>query len=322
MILGLIEKAEGELSERTLETLTLARTLAKDAGLPLEAVSIGEDVADVADELKAYGVSRVHLVQHEGFSAYAPDAWAASIVQLVESEGPVAVFAPSSERGYEVLARVAARMDMPMVTNCVTIEPGDPCKITRTRWGGSLLEEATYTAKTKLFTAAPFMVTPEEAAFEGELAQNTVTPELSDKDLLVRVARIVQSEREGMSITDAPVVVSGGRGVGSAEGFAVLEELADLLGGVVGGSRVATDSGWRSHAFQVGQTGYRISPDLYIACGISGATQHWVGCVGSQKILSINTDPEAAMVTKADYAIIGDLHEVVPALIAELKKLK
>ncbi len=302
--------------------LTLERTLAKDAGVPLEAIAIGEDVADVANELVAYGVSRVHLLQHEGFKDYAPDAWAASIVQLAESESPIALFAPSSERGYEVLARAAARMDMPMVSNCVEIEPGDPCKITRTRWGGSLLEEATYTAKIKIFTTAPFMVTPEEAPFEGELAQNPVTPTLSDADFLVRVARVAQSEQEGMSITDAPVVVGGGRGVGSAEGFAILEELAELLGGVVGGSRVATDSGWRSHAFQVGQTGYRISPDIYIACGISGATQHWVGCMGSQKILAINTDREAAMVTKADYAIIGDLHEVVPALSAELKKLR
>lgn len=322
MILGLIEQAGGALSERTLEALTLARTLAKNLGTSLEAVSIGEDAAGVTGELLAYGVSRVHLVQHEGFKDYAPDAWAASIVQLIEVESPTAVFAPSSERGYEVLARVAARMDAPMISNCMEIEHCEPYKITRTRWGGSLLEEATYAAKTKLFTAAPFMVTPEEAPFEGELAQNSVTPTLSDKDLLVRVARVVQLEREGMSITDAPVVVGGGRGVGSAEGFAVLEELAELLGGVVGGSRVATDSGWRSHDFQVGQTGYRISPDIYIACGISGATQHWVGCMGSKKIMAINTDREAAMVTKADYAIIGDLHEVVPALSAEIRKLK
>ena len=321
MILGLIEQAQGALSERTLETLTQAHMLAKDLDIPLEAVSIGEDVAAVADELLAYGVSRVHLIQHEGFKVYAPDAWAASIVQLIEAESPAAVFAPSSERGNEVLARVAARLDVAMVSNCVEIEPNEPYKITRTRWGGSLLEEATYTGKLKLFTTAPFMFTPKEAPVEGELALSPFTPTLSEKDFLVRVTKLAQPDREGMSITDAPVVVSGGRGVGSAEGFAILEELAELLGGVVGGSRVATDSGWRSHAFQVGQTGYRISPDLYIACGISGATQHWVGCVGSQKILAINTDPEAAMVTKADYAIIGDLHKVVPALSEAIKKL-
>ena len=322
MILGLIEHDQGALSERTLETLTIARTLAKDLDTPLEAILIGEEVKDLADELSAYGVSRVHLVQHEGLKDYAPDAWAQSIVQLAEAQSPRAVFAPSSERGNEVLARVAARMDLPMVSNCIEIQPaGEAYKITRSRWGGSLLEEANYTGKIKLFTAAPFMVSLEEAPIEGELEQNVVTPTLDDKDFRVRVTGRAQAE-EGVSITDSAVVVGGGRGVGSAEGFDVLEELAELLDGVVGCSRVATDSGWRSHSVQVGQTGSRISPDLYIACGISGATQHWVGCMGSQKILTINTDPEAAMVTKADYAIIGDLHEVLPALSEELRKIK
>ncbi len=321
MILGLIEHAEGALSERTLEMLTLARTLSKDLDTALEAVLIGEAGDDVAGALAAYGVSRAHVVQHEALSEYAPDAWAQSILQLAEAESPAAVFAPSSERGYEVLARVAAEMDLPMVSNCTEIQAGDPCKVTRTRWGGSLLEEANYTAEVKFFTAAPFMVTPEEAPIAGELELNTVTPTLDDKDLRVRVTGLVPAE-EGASITDASVVVSGGRGVGGPEGFGVLEELAELLDGVVGCSRVATDSGWRSHAVQVGQTGARISPDLYIACGISGATQHWVGCMGSQKILTINTDPEAAMVTKADYAIIGDLHEVLPALSEAIRKIK
>ncbi|MBT3712281.1 MAG: electron transfer flavoprotein subunit alpha/FixB family protein [Anaerolineae bacterium] len=321
MILTLIEHAQGALSERTLEMLTLARTLAKNSDTMLEAILIGEAGDDLAGQLAAYGVSRAHLIQHESLSDYAPDAWAQSMVQVAEAESPIAVFAPSSERGNEVLARVAAKMSLPMVSNCVEIEPGDPCKITRTRWGGSLLEEATYTAKMKLFTVAPFMVTPEEAPISGELELNTVTPTLDDKDLRVRVVEKVPAA-EGVSITDASVVVGGGRGVGSPEGFGALEELAELLDGVVGCSRVATDSGWRSHSVQVGQTGARISPDLYIACGISGATQHWVGCMGSEKILTINTDPEAAMVIKADYAIIGDLHEVLPALSAELRKLK
>ena len=320
MILGLIEHDQGALSERTLETLTLARTLAKDLDTPLEAVLVGEEINGLADELSAYGVSRVHLIQHEGLKDYAPDAWAQSIVQLIEVQSPTAIFAPSSERGNEVLARVAAKMDMPMVSNCIEIQIGEPYKITRSRWGGSLLEEANYTAEIKLFTTAPFLIAPEEAPIAGELELNEVTPTLDDRDFRVRVTGRVPAE-EGVSITDAPVVVGGGRGVGSAEGFDVLEELAELLDGVVGCSRVATDSGWRSHSVQVGQTGSRISPDLYIACGISGATQHWVGCMGSQKILTINTDPEAAMVTKADYAIIGDLHKVLPALSEELRKI-
>jgi electron transfer flavoprotein alpha subunit len=156
----------------------------------------------------------------------------------------------------------------------------------------------------------------------AEAAVATFTPEVSERDLAVRVVERVQTATGGVSLADAKVVVSGGRGAGSAEGFAAIEELAALLGGAVGCSRAVTMAGWRPHTDQVGQTGTKISPDLYIPCGISGATQHMAGCRGAKAILAINEDPEAPILASADYAVIGDLHAIVPAIVAELRRAR
>ena len=189
------------------------------------------------------------------------------------------------------------------------------------RWGGSLLEDATLTADVKLVTIAHHAVDAEPAAAPG-----AATPAALDVTLDPSLARSVvkgRVEREaGVTLATAPVVVGGGRGVGSAEGFAPLQELAAELGGVVGCSRAVTNNGWRNHTDQVGQTGTRIAPDVYFACGISGAIQHWVGAMASKNIIAINTDREANMVTKASYAVIGDLHQVVPAITAEIRRRK
>lgn len=320
MILGFIDHDRGKLNEISLEMLTLGRQLARDTGRELAAVLIGEVARPLTTQLAAYGVTTTYLVQHDGLDDYAPEAWAQSVVELIGSASPEAVLAPGTDRGYEVLAHVAARLDLPLAANCTAVIPGNDYQVTRLRWGGSLLEEAALKGTPKLLTVAPHALAAEEGGGGGETAVITITPNLSDKDFRVRVTGRVPSGGEGISLTDARVVVGGGRGVGSPEGFAVLEELATLLGGAVGGSRVATNLGWRPHADQIGQTGTRIAPDLYIACGISGAIQHWVGCKGAKRILAINSDAEAPMVTKADYAVIGDLHEVIPAVIAEIQK--
>ena len=164
------------------------------------------------------------------------------------------------------------------------------------------------------------MINAEKIQSDGALTLSEVSVSISEKELRVRVTDRVQPQ-EGITLTNAPIVIGGGRGVGSADGFAVLEDLAKLVGGAVGCSRAVTNNGWRPHSMQVGQTGARITPDLYIACGISGAIQHWVGCMGSKKILVVNTDPEAPIIAKADYAVIGDLHKVLPAVCEELRKL-
>ena len=188
------------------------------------------------------------------------------------------------------------------------------------RWGGSLLERCTLDAPIKLLTIAHHAF---DAAGESPGAATTDAVRAVELDAVAGAHRSSRERVEraaGVTLATAPVVVGGGRGVGSAEGFAPLEELAELLGGVVGCSRAVTNNGWRNHTDQVGQTGTRIAPDIYFACGISGAIQHWVGAMASKKILAINTDPEANMVTKADYAVIGDLHQVVPAITAEIRR--
>jgi electron transfer flavoprotein alpha subunit len=296
--------------------LTVARGLGD-----VEAVVIGGDGEGVMGELGGWGASTVHHITHDQLTDYAPEAWGKSLAQLAGSLQAEAVFAPGSERGNEVMAHAAAQLGVALAANCTEIAvDGDDYLLTRVRWGGSLLEEAKLSGWVKLLTVAPFVVVA-EATGVTEMVIHLFTPELSDKDFRVRVSSRVVPDSDKVSLTDARVVVSGGRGVGSSEGFESLDELAHLLGGAVGCSRVVTNKGWRPHADQVGQTGARVAPDLYIACGISGAIQHWVGCKGAKKILVINTDPEAPIVAKADYAVIADLHEIIPALSEEVRKL-
>ena len=322
MIIGLIEHDRGKLNKISWEMLTLARRLAQDLDAPLEAVIIGENGRDLAQEAAAYGVAKVHLVQHDRLDDYAPEAWAQSLIQLMEAEEPEAVLAVGTDRGNEVLAHVAAKTDLPLAANCTEIQCGESYLVTRLRWGGSLLEEARLHGQPKLLTVAPYVIAAEKAPIVGEVALNTITPTLSDKDFRVRVASRVESARDKVSLTDARVVVSGGRGVGSVEGFESLEELAALLNGAVGCSRAVTNEGWRPHSDQVGQTGSRVASEVYFACGISGAIQHYVGCKGSKNIIAINTDPEAPILAKAHYAVIGDLHQVVPAISEAIRKAR
>lgn len=271
----------------------------------------------VSLEALAFARSKLVAQSHEVEAVsvvgeYAPEAWARAIAEL---EPEVAV-AGGTDRGHEVMAHVAARLDAPLAANCVDVRvDGDSFLLTRQRWGGSLLEEARLSGTPKLLTVAPHAVAADGVPPEVK----ELTPSLDD-GVRVRVTRREEPEAGTVRLDTARVVVGGGRGVGSAEGFAVLEELAALLGGAVGGSRVVTNLGWRPHADQVGQTGARIAPELYIACGISGAIQHIVGCKAAKRILVVNKDKDAPIVARADYAVIGDLHEILPALVAELRE--
>jgi electron transfer flavoprotein alpha subunit len=319
VILVLAEHDRGALNDLSLQALTLGRRLAESLGEPMEAVVVGAEGKPLSDTLAAYGASKVHVADHEELTDYAPAAWAAAVVELIERTQPSVALAAGSDRGNDVMAHVAARLDLPMAANVTEVTPGETYTLTRTRWGGSLLEEATLAGERKLLTVTPHAVPAKAAEAAGEGAVETFTPSLSEADLLVRVSDRVQRAGDKLSLTDAKVVVGGGRGVGSSEGFAALEELAELLNGAVGCSRVVTSLGWRPHADQVGQTGQRIAPDLYIACGISGAIQHMVGCKSAKTLLVINTDPEAPILSQADYAIIGDVRQIVPALTAALR---
>jgi electron transfer flavoprotein alpha subunit len=323
MILVVIEHTDGTPDRLSAEALTLGRTLAAATKEPLEAVAWGSGARDAAGTTGAAGVTMLHVIDDDRLAEHAPEAIGKALGQLVGSLAPTALIAPSSDRAAEVMAHVAARTDLPLSANCTDVRPVDPWQVTRQRWGGSLIEEARLEGPTRLLTAAPHAFEPAPvAAGAGAGAPTTVkafAPDLSDRDFRVRVTSRVPAEAGKVSLADARVVVAGGRGVGSAEGFAQLDELAALLGGTVGVSRVVTSAGWRPHAQQVGQTGTRVAPDLYIACGISGAIQHLVGMRSAKNVLAINTDRDAPMVTRATWAVIGDLHAVLPAVIAEVK---
>jgi electron transfer flavoprotein alpha subunit len=320
MILVVVEHEAGAPDRLSSEALTVGAALAGATGGPLAVVAWGPDAAGIAGRLATAGVTVLHAIEDSRLTDYAPEAIGKAIAQLVARERPAAVIGPGSERGAEVLAHVAARSGLALAANCTEVRPGSPWQATRQRWGGSLLEEAALEGDTVLLTAAPHAYEPVPMG-EGSAptAVQPFQPDLADRDFRVRITSRVPAEAGRISLADARVVVGGGRGVGSAEGFAELDELAALLGGTVGVSRVVTSAGWRPHAQQVGQTGTRIAPDLYIACGISGAIQHMVGARSAKAILAINTDRDAPMVTHATYAVIGDLHTIVPAIITAVR---
>jgi electron transfer flavoprotein alpha subunit len=340
-VLVLVEHGGGQVEELSLQALALAR----DLGEPT-ALLVGG--ADAAAQLGSHGVATAYVAEDERLAAYAPGAWARCVDELIGRLSPRAVVAAGSNRGNEVLAHVAARRDLPFAANVTAIRgdaratgdgamsgPGaasgpdaaapdtaSSLEVTRVRWGGSLLEEARIHGSLPLFTVAPHTVPAAAVNGAGAPAIETFAPTLEPADLVVQVSEHVDAVTTGVSLAEAKVVVSGGRGVGSADGFGILEELAGVLDAAVGCSRVVTSAGWRPHTDQVGQTGTKVSPDLYIACGISGATQHIAGCKGAKKILAINSDAEAPILASADYAVIGDLTEIVPAITEELRKVK
>ena len=320
-VLAFIETADCEADRISLETLALVRGFAGEIGAPVEALLVGTDAATVGVRLGAHGIGTVHALTDARIAgAFAPAAWGAALAALAIERGAAAVVGSGTERGAEVLAHAAARLGMPLAANVVDVTPGDPWQMTRQRWAGSLLEVATLDAPIRCLTVAPHAVPVDERAGAAPAGVVAFAPAFADADLVVRVTGREAAAAGSISLADAKVVVSGGRGVGSSAAFAIIEELAGLLGAAVGVSRAVTSAGWRPHTEQVGQTGTRVAPDLYIACGISGAIQHIVGCKAAKRILAINTDPESPIMAVADYAVIGDLSTIVPAITAEIAR--
>ena len=320
-VLAYVEHADGAVDEPSLQALTLARAFGGESAL--QAVCACDDQSQAPfTALVGHGVEVLHAAAGEVFGAHAPLAIAEAIVELATRLEASAVVGPGTERGNEVLAHVAALLDLPLAANCTAAAAAEGgAEVTRVRWGGSLLEEARLDAATVLLTVQPHAV-PIETTPAGAPRLESFEPSLSDTARATAVVERVAAATGGISLADAKVVVSAGRGAGSAEGFAVVEELASLLGAAVGCSRAVTMAGWRPHTDQVGQTGTKIAPDLYVACGISGATQHMAGCKGAKRILVVNADRDAPILASADYAVIGDLHEVLPALSAAIREAR
>jgi len=327
-VLCLIETdAGGGGSDASMRAAAVAAGLARSADEDLAAAWFGAaDAVDQAELLRA-GFRSGHAIGSGALSGYAPLAWARALAGLSAArpggfEPVSAIVAAATDHGSEVLAHLGAITGAPLAANCVSAVRAGPgeCRLVRQRWAGSLLEDAVLEAPVALLTVAADAVPPgaADAGLDGDVVVERYEPELADGDLLVQAVESAE-RRTGVSLATARVVVGGGRGVGGPEGFAALEELAGLLGAAVGVSRVVTSQGWRPHKQQVGQTGTKITPELYLACGISGAIQHMAGCQGAKTIVAINTDPGAPIVAKADYALIGDLHQVIPALIEALR---
>jgi electron transfer flavoprotein alpha subunit len=323
VILTLVETdPEGAATEVSLEAVTFARDLsAAGNGVPVDAVVIGAVSEELRAELAAYGVRTVHRVTGDDVAAYSGAGWASAIQTVLQAAGSVVLMAAGTDRGNELMAHVAARSGASMAANVLSFSGLSPFVVTRQVVGGAAMEEMNLHQRPAVFTVAGHAVEakPADVSGGGEVVEHA--PTIAPEDLVARVVSTEQPEAdESGDLTSARVVVGAGRGVGGAEKFDDVLELTELLGAALGVSRVVTSAGWRPHHEQVGQTGSRITPELYIPCGISGAIQHWAGCSSAKTILAINSDAEAPMVTRSTYAVIGDLHEIIPAVNAEIRR--
>ncbi|MFI7128426.1 electron transfer flavoprotein subunit alpha/FixB family protein [Nonomuraea sp. NPDC050153] len=314
-ILVLVEQVEGEVKKVTLELLTLARSL----GTP-SAVWAGPGLtAEAKARLAEYGADKIYVAPSSDIVEYVVAPKAELLAQLVAAKSPAAVLVAATSEGKEVAGRLAVKTDSGVITDAVGL--GEGFVADQSIFGGGVNVQSKVSKGTPIVAVRPNSTAPEASPAAG--AEEEVPVTLSDAAKAARIVERVKQEKGARpELTEAAIVVSGGRGVGSAENFSIIEGLADSLGAAVGASRAATDAGWYPHQFQVGQTGKTVSPQLYIAAGISGAIQHRAGMQTAKTIVAINKDPEAPIFELADYGVVGDLHQVVPQLTEEINKRK
>ncbi|HUW17626.1 MAG TPA: electron transfer flavoprotein subunit alpha/FixB family protein [Actinomycetes bacterium] len=313
-VLVLVEHDDGNVKKVTHELLTLARSLGEPS-----AVVVGPGADAALASLAEYGATTVYAVDGDGVLDHPVTPTVAALEAVLSQAQPGAVLVASGANGKEVAARLAVRTSSGVLTDAVAVREGFVAE--QSVFGGSTVVQSTVTRGTPIITVRPNS-TPAEAAPAGAKRVD-IALSLSDADRGATITERVAQERTGRpDLTEAAIVVSGGRGVGSAENFSVIEALADSLGAAVGASRAATDAGWYPHQFQVGQTGKTVSPQLYIANGISGAIQHRAGMQTSKTIVAVNKDDEAPIFDLVDFGVIGDLHHVLPQLTAEVTKRK
>ncbi|MBA2878480.1 electron transfer flavoprotein subunit alpha/FixB family protein [Anoxybacillus ayderensis] len=318
-VLTLAEVRDGALRNVSFEAIAAAKTIAE--GGEVVSVVVGASVRSLANELIAYGADRVIVVEHEKLAAYTPDGYAQALQAVVEQEKPEGIVFGHTALGKDLSPKLAARWQSGLVSDVVAVEEtGGNIVFTRPIYSGKAFEKKIVTDGFMFVTVRPNNIAPLEK--DESRTGAIVDVQVDIKDLRTIVRDVVRKTAEGVDLSEAKVIVAGGRGVKSAEGFEPLKELANLLGGAVGASRGACDAGYCDYSLQIGQTGKVVTPDLYIACGISGAIQHLAGMSNSKVIVAINKDPEANIFKVADYGIVGDLFEVVPLLIEEFKKLK
>lgn len=322
-VMIIAEQRDGDIRKISYELISEGRRLADAAGQGLAAVLIGSNIKDKAAKLGNYGADKAIVADDPRLEQYTTDAYVSVIAQIVKANDPAVLLIGASAQGKDLAARLSARLGSGMAQDCIQFSMEDGrLNAVRPIYAGKAYAKVTYNDNyPHIATARPNVMTINALDESKEAQVEDAAFTLDDAELKTKIAEAIKDQSGKVDLTEADKIVSGGRGMKGPEGYGILEELADLIGATVGASRSAVDAGWRPHGDQVGQTGKIVSPTLYIAAGISGAIQHLAGMATSKVIVAINKDPEAPIFQKADYGIVDDLFNVVPALKEELKKV-
>lgn len=314
-ILAITEQVDGIFKNISFEVVSTAKKIAGSTGGPLTAAVLGDGVDAIAGQAAEYGADRILVADHDGLKDGLSDAFVQAAAQMVAKTDPAVVVIGATSLGKDIAARLSARLNAPLAMDCVDLRmDGDRVVATRPMYGGKVLADVVLAGVPAIAAIRPRAMEATATEGAGEVEKVTV-------DLKGTTLNLVEKQMETgkIDLTEADVVVTGGRGMGG-EDFTVVETLAGVLGGAVGASRSAVDEGWRPVSDQVGQTGKVVAPNLYIACGVSGAIQHLAGMASSRVVVAVNKDPEAPIFSKCDFGIVGDLFDLVPAITAEIEK--
>ncbi|MFZ0724834.1 MAG: electron transfer flavoprotein subunit alpha/FixB family protein [Desulfobacterales bacterium] len=314
-VLAITEQRDGKFRKVTFEAVSEGRRIADAMGTELAALVMGSGIEAIAGELAKFGADKIIVADDPRLADYLTDTYTTVVAGVIAAADPAVVITGASTQGKDLAARLAARLDAGLAMDCVALAvEGGNIVATRPLYGGKVLAKVALTGKPQIVATRPNAIAIAESAKAGVIEKSSIDPGESQLKLIEKTL-----ETEKIELTEADVIVSGGRGMGGAD-YSQIEALAGVLGGAVGASRSAVDEGWRPHSEQVGQTGKVVSPTLYIACGISGAIQHLAGMSSSKVIVAINKDVEAPIFSKADYGVVGDLFEIVPLITEEVKK--
>lgn len=320
-VLVVAEMREGDLTKTSFEMLGEGKAIAEQVGGTVEAVVLGHQIADKVEPLAHYGATKIYLADDAALANYTAEGYTAVLARLIKEIEPLLVLIGASTQGRDLAPRLAARLVTGLASDCTGFEVQDgELLTTRPIYAGKAIATVQELARPYMATVRPNIFAP----IEPDTSRTATVEEISADtgDLRTRVIDVIKEAGERIELTEAQIVVSGGRGLKEASNFSLIEELANVLGAAVGASRAAVDAGWKDHSYQVGQTGKVVTPTLYVACGISGAIQHLAGMKTSKYIMAINKDPDAPIFKVADYGIVADLFDVVPVLTEEFKKMK
>ncbi len=317
-ILVFLEQRNGQIKKSSFETVKLASEIAAKINYDSEAVAIGNNIDNI-EETGYYGITKVTHYKNEQLENYSTSAYKRILIEHINSADPQIIFISGTSLGKDLAPNISVKLDCGLISDCIALEwENNELIATRPIFAGKLLSKVKVNSEKKVYIIRPNIFKAEKVS---QTKANVNVVNIENPDLSTKVVEIKKSDGK-LDVSEADIIVSGGRGLKGPENFAMVEELASLLGAAVGASRAVVDAGWRPHNEQVGQTGKTVSPTLYIALGISGAIQHLAGMRSSKYIVAINKDKDAPIFQIADYGIVGDVFEIVPAMIEELKKIK